>query len=97
MRQIKKTLTISELSNYDRDGVTRSVTVNSNVRTVEQAVKELTQPTNGFGQIVLGQGAAADGKGGGRRRVSMDHRAYIGALPVDEQMHSRFRGAEEAS
>ena len=27
----------------------------------------------------------------------MDHRAYIGALPVDEQMHSRFRGGVEAS
>lgn len=41
MRKIKKTLSVSEISYYDRDGVIQSVTVNSNVRTVEQAVKEL--------------------------------------------------------
>ena len=41
MRKIKKTLPVSEISYYDRDGVMQSVTVNSNVRTVEQAVKEL--------------------------------------------------------
>lgn len=41
MRKIKKTLSISEISYYDCDGVVQSVTVNSNVRTVEQAVKEL--------------------------------------------------------
>lgn len=41
MRKIKKTLSVSEISYYDRDGVMRSVTVNNNVRTVEQAVKEL--------------------------------------------------------
>lgn len=41
MRKIKKTLSASEISYYDRDGVMQSVTVNSNVRTVEQAVKEL--------------------------------------------------------
>lgn len=41
MRKIKKTLSVSEISYYDRDGVVQSVTVNSNVRTVEQAVKEL--------------------------------------------------------
>lgn len=41
MRKIKKTLSVSEISYYDRDGVMQSVTVNSNVRTVEQAVKEL--------------------------------------------------------
>ena len=41
MRKIKKTLSVSEISYYDRDGAMQSVTVNSNVRTVEQAVKEL--------------------------------------------------------
>lgn len=41
MRKIKKTLSVSEISYYDRDGVMQSVTVNSNVHTVEQAVKEL--------------------------------------------------------
>ena len=41
MRKIKKTLPVSEISYYARDGVLQSVTVNSNVRTVEQAVKEL--------------------------------------------------------
>lgn len=41
MRKIKKTLSVSEISYYDRDGALQSVTVNSNVRTVEQAVKEL--------------------------------------------------------
>lgn len=41
MRKIKKTLSVSEISYYNRDGVMQSVTVNSNVRTVEQAVKEL--------------------------------------------------------
>lgn len=41
MRKIKKTLSVSEISYYDRDGVMQSVTVNSDVRTVEQAVKEL--------------------------------------------------------
>jgi hypothetical protein len=41
MRKIKKTLSVSEISYYDRDGVLQSVTVNSNVRTVEQAIKEL--------------------------------------------------------
>ena len=41
MRKIKKTLSVSEISYYDRDGVVQSVTVNGNVRTVEQAVKEL--------------------------------------------------------
>lgn len=41
MRKIKKTLSVSEISYYDCDGVMQSVTVNSNVRTVEQAVKEL--------------------------------------------------------
>lgn len=41
MRKIKKTLSVSEISYYDRDGVMQSVTVNSNVRTVEQAIKEL--------------------------------------------------------
>lgn len=41
MRKIKKTLSVSEISYYDSDGVMQSVTVNSNVRTVEQAVKEL--------------------------------------------------------
>ena len=41
MRKIKKTLPVSEISYYNRDGVMQSVIVNSNVRTVEQAVKEL--------------------------------------------------------
>lgn len=41
MRKIKKTLPVSEISYYNRDGVVQSVIVNSNVRTVEQAVKEL--------------------------------------------------------
>lgn len=41
MRKIKKTLPVSEISYYNRDGVIQSATVNSNVRTVEQAVKEL--------------------------------------------------------
>lgn len=41
MRKIKKTLPVSEISYYNCDGVLQSVTVNSNVRTVEQAVKEL--------------------------------------------------------
>lgn len=41
MRKIKKILSVSEISYYNCDGVMQSVTVNSNVRTVEQAVKEL--------------------------------------------------------
>lgn len=41
MRKIKKTLSVSEISYYDRDGALQSVTVNSNVCTVEQAVKAL--------------------------------------------------------
>ncbi|UWG71033.1 MAG: hypothetical protein [Bacteriophage sp.] len=41
MRKIKKTLSVSEISCYDHDGVMQSVTVNGNVRTVERAVKEL--------------------------------------------------------
>lgn len=41
MRKIKKTLPVSEISYYNSDGVMQSITVNSNVRTVEQAVKEL--------------------------------------------------------
>jgi len=41
MRKIKKTLPVSEITYYDRDGVMQTVTVNSNVRTVEQGVKEL--------------------------------------------------------
>lgn len=41
MRKIKKTLSVSEISYYACDGALQSVTVNSNVRTVEQAVKEL--------------------------------------------------------
>lgn len=41
MRKIKKILSVSEISYYARDGALQSVTVNSNVRTVEQAVKEL--------------------------------------------------------
>ena len=41
MRKIKKTLSVSEIRYYDRDGVVQSVTVNSNVCNVEQALKEL--------------------------------------------------------
>lgn len=41
MRKIKKTLSASEISYHNSDGVIQSVTVNSNVRSVEQAVKEL--------------------------------------------------------
>lgn len=41
MRKIKKTLSVSEISYYARDGAMQSVTVNGNVRTVGQAVKEL--------------------------------------------------------
>lgn len=41
MRKIRKTLPVSEISYYNRDGELQSVTVNSNVRTVEQAVKSL--------------------------------------------------------
>ena len=41
MRKIKKIRSVSEISYYTRDGVLQSVTVNSNVCTVEQAVKEL--------------------------------------------------------
>lgn len=41
MRKIRKTLPVSEISYYNRDGALESVTVNSNVRTVEQAVKAL--------------------------------------------------------
>lgn len=41
MRKIRKTLPVSEISYYDRDGALQSVTVNSNVRNVEQAVKAL--------------------------------------------------------
>lgn len=41
MRKIRKTLPVSEISYYNRDGALQSVTVNSNVRTVEQAVKAL--------------------------------------------------------
>ena len=41
MRTIKKTLSVSEISYYDRAGEIQSVSVNGNVRTVEQAVKEL--------------------------------------------------------
>lgn len=41
MRKIKKTLPVSEISYYNRDGVMQSVTVNGNIRTVEQAVREL--------------------------------------------------------
>ena len=41
MRKIKKTLPVSEISYYDRDGTLQTVTVNNNVRTVEQAVKAL--------------------------------------------------------
>lgn len=41
MRKIRKTLPVSEISYYNRDGALQTVTVNSNVRTVEQAVKAL--------------------------------------------------------
>jgi hypothetical protein len=41
MRKIKKTLPVSEISYYNRDGALQTATVNSNVRTVEQAVKAL--------------------------------------------------------
>lgn len=41
MRKIRKTLPVSEISYYNRDGTLQSVTVNSNVRNVEQAVKAL--------------------------------------------------------
>lgn len=41
MRKIRKTLPVSEISYYNRDGELQSVTVNSNVRNVEQAVKAL--------------------------------------------------------
>lgn len=41
MRKIRKTLPVSEISYYNRDGALQSVTVNSNVRNVEQAVKAL--------------------------------------------------------
>lgn len=41
MRKIRKTLPVSEISYYNRDGALQSVTVNSNVRNVEQAVKVL--------------------------------------------------------
>ena len=41
MKKIKKILSVSEISYYNRDGVLQSVTVNSNVHTVEQAVKAL--------------------------------------------------------
>lgn len=41
MRKIRKTLPVSDISYYDRNGAMQSVTVNSNVRTVEQAVKAL--------------------------------------------------------
>ena len=41
MRKIRKTLPVSEISYYNRDGALQNVTVNSNVRTVEQAVKAL--------------------------------------------------------
>lgn len=41
MRKIKKILPVSEISYYNRDGVMQSITVNSNVRTVEQAAKIL--------------------------------------------------------
>lgn len=41
MRKIKKTLPVSEISYYNRYGALQNVTVNSNVRTVEQAVKVL--------------------------------------------------------
>lgn len=41
MRKIRKTLPVSEISYYNRDGELQNVTVNSNVRTVEQAVKAL--------------------------------------------------------
>lgn len=41
MRKIRKTLPVSEISYYNRDGALQSVTVNSNVRNVEQAVRAL--------------------------------------------------------
>lgn len=41
MRKIRKTLPVSEISYYNRDGELQTVTVNSNVRTVEHAVKAL--------------------------------------------------------
>lgn len=41
MRKIRKTLPVSEISYYNRDGELQSVTVNSNVCNVEQAVKTL--------------------------------------------------------
>lgn len=41
MRKIRKTLPVSEISYYNRDGALQSVTVNNNVRNVEQAVKAL--------------------------------------------------------
>lgn len=41
MRKIRKTLPVSEISYYNRDGALQSVTVNSNVHNVEQAVKAL--------------------------------------------------------
>lgn len=41
MRKIKKTLPVSEIGYYNRDGELQTVTVNNNVRTVEQAVKAL--------------------------------------------------------
>lgn len=41
MRKIRKTLPVSEISYYNRDGELQNVTVNSNVRNVEQAVKAL--------------------------------------------------------
>lgn len=41
MRKIKKTLPVSEISYYDHDGALQTVTVNNNVRNVEQAVKAL--------------------------------------------------------
>lgn len=41
MRKIKKTLPVSEISYYNRYGTLQNVTVNSNIRNVEQAVKVL--------------------------------------------------------
>lgn len=41
MRKIRKTLPVSEISYYNRDGALQNVTVNNNVRNVEQAVKAL--------------------------------------------------------
>jgi hypothetical protein len=52
MRKIKKTLSVSEISYYDSDGVAQSVTVNSNVRTVEQAIKELMK--RGLYNMIVG-------------------------------------------